>query len=543
MNLAMTPHHTKILFFISFIIFPLINFNLAHPLFILDPQNVFWLLSGGDKGASFLGWHIYRESPWMFPLGWSSYGMYPSGYSMAMTDSIPIVAIFLKLVSRILPESFQYFGIWYLINLYLVFIFSYRIAIKLLGSKLPSLMTAILASLMPAMYFRAGHVALSSFFIIFAALYLALNKPDKKNLISFVALNCIAIMIHPYFYLTTMIITVFYLCYWFDFSKPILAIQRSIATVGASLVTGYGIYYLLGIYRYIPNGSGFGQFSMNLNALINPLDSSRIFDGFKTMQNQAEGFQYLGAGWLLLIAVSLAIWIKKKELPQRNAKNIVVICYLMMIALLALSHKIYLGDELFVHFHFLDFMMDYLNIFRASGRFFWPGALLIFFLTIYGLRKLNPRYLTLLLFSCILLQYSDIKFREIHKINYQAAAQSKPKVLEMAEKLNSILTSAPKLPTFITLSEKNSKNLMPTFYVSTYVFTNHNLPVNRMRVARIKYDNRFYISSLDETLEKGGWYYSIEEECKNYEKEYMIEYFYDDYQLVKRCFITEKLNS
>jgi hypothetical protein len=80
----------------------------------LDPTRLDWIFIGGlDTSMQFVGWHMFRyDDSW--PPATPPYG-YPVGTSVALTDSIPIVALFFKVLSPLLPPDFQYLGLWLLL--------------------------------------------------------------------------------------------------------------------------------------------------------------------------------------------------------------------------------------------------------------------------------------------------------------------------------------------------------------------------------------------------------------------------------------------
>jgi len=81
----------------------------------LDPQNLSWIFGRFDPPQHYLGWSFYRNSPWSLPIGSNpNYGI-DIGSSVVYSDSVPIMAIFFKLLSPFLGSPFQYFGIWLLI--------------------------------------------------------------------------------------------------------------------------------------------------------------------------------------------------------------------------------------------------------------------------------------------------------------------------------------------------------------------------------------------------------------------------------------------
>ena len=82
---------------------------------IISPINISWLeFKKGDQATYYYGWLSYRNSPWTFPVGLNpNYGLELSS-SIVFSDSIPLLAIFFKSISYILPKNFQYFGAWIL---------------------------------------------------------------------------------------------------------------------------------------------------------------------------------------------------------------------------------------------------------------------------------------------------------------------------------------------------------------------------------------------------------------------------------------------
>ncbi len=87
-------------------------FIICYGFAVLDVTNDGWLLKGGDLMQHYVGWKAYRQSPWQFPIGMTEGLIYPDETCVIYTDSIPLFAIFFKLLSPLLPETFQYFGLW-----------------------------------------------------------------------------------------------------------------------------------------------------------------------------------------------------------------------------------------------------------------------------------------------------------------------------------------------------------------------------------------------------------------------------------------------
>ena len=79
---------------------------------ILNPTYDDWLMSGEDLTQHYLGWVFFRKSGFNFPFGLTEGLLYPDKISVIFTDSIPLFAFIFKLLSPLLPETFQYFGLW-----------------------------------------------------------------------------------------------------------------------------------------------------------------------------------------------------------------------------------------------------------------------------------------------------------------------------------------------------------------------------------------------------------------------------------------------
>ena len=74
----------------------------------LDVKNINWLMALHDGSIHYTGWLFYRIDEWTFPLGLSN----NLGGAISFTDSIPLIAILLKIFDTLLPDNFQYFGVF-----------------------------------------------------------------------------------------------------------------------------------------------------------------------------------------------------------------------------------------------------------------------------------------------------------------------------------------------------------------------------------------------------------------------------------------------
>ena len=98
--------------FVSGMLLGALCFLVIYGFRVLNPVYDDWLMSGGDLTQHYLGWRFFRESEWLFPIGLMNTIAWPNEVAVIFTDSIPGMAVICKLLSPILPETFQYFGLW-----------------------------------------------------------------------------------------------------------------------------------------------------------------------------------------------------------------------------------------------------------------------------------------------------------------------------------------------------------------------------------------------------------------------------------------------
>ena len=148
---------------------------------VIDPQNVKWMK--GDPAQSYLGWAFFRmEKDWTLPLGYASKLNFPDGTPIAFTDSMPIVAVAMKAISKRLPSTFQYLGLIAFANYLLQAFFGYKIGFAILKDRLLAALAGAFFTLAPPFVLRTGfHFSLSSQWLILATLWLYLRFDRTRH--------------------------------------------------------------------------------------------------------------------------------------------------------------------------------------------------------------------------------------------------------------------------------------------------------------------------------------------------------------------------
>lgn len=386
---------------------------------ILNPTYVDWLMSGGDLSQHYLGWVAYRKSKWYFPIGMLNTLAYPYKTSIIFTDSIPIVAFIFKILSPILPNKFQYFGLWGISCFVLQGICAARIIRYKTNSKLITILASSLFLFSPIMIYRLYyHTALAGQWIILYALDIIINpeKYKNKNKLYFTVakIGILSASIHLYITLMTGIIIMGYIL--LDFLKD-KKIKRSFSILAIYLISIAFITWIFGGFSsgVSATSEGLGTFSFNLINFINPLGWSRIFKDYSIVSGrQYEGFAYLGAGVIMLIILAIYIFSLKcddfkKKFKEKNEQIISIVFILLVSILFAASPKITYGTVTIIEYWFPWIILKIWSIFRATGRIIWVAVYLIILIAIIVLLKEKRKRVVCCIFATILiLQIYDI---------------------------------------------------------------------------------------------------------------------------------------
>ncbi len=276
---------------------------------LLDPHYIDWLL-WGDPAANYFGWAFFRTDPWSFPLARvQSYG---EGFasSIVFTDSIPWIAIVLKVFRGMLGEPFQYFGLW----LGTAFVaqggVGFVLARKMGADRVAAALVTGLLLLSPPMLNRlTGHYALTAHWVLLLALGLCLFGRSERRFLWWIPL--IVLLVVTQFYLAVMAFALWVA----DLAKAWLAREFRdrrmlfvyfVTTLTAFLLTIWGA----GFFLAESAGTGadmVGFYRLNAVALINSDGySSRLLPKIPVGFGDYEGYAYLGLGLMAAALVAIA---------------------------------------------------------------------------------------------------------------------------------------------------------------------------------------------------------------------------------------------
>jgi hypothetical protein len=404
---------------------------------ILDGSYADWLMSGWDLSQHYLGWRMFRESAWHFPIGLMDNIVYPFKESIIYTDSIPLFAVFFKVLSPILPQNFQYFGLFGLVIYFLQGAVAALVIQKLCNNSFFSILGSVFFMFSSVMMQRIyGHTSLAAHFIILLCIYACITREGgrtlRENIILWGALFCLAVSIHLYF------VPVVFICMIVRCVKDFLErgrIRDIIIACAACLIILTAAMFVLGAFYSHADYSGalLGDASMNINALFNPqgfrVDGSEPFVTSRFLQPlplaaffQYEGYGYLGFGILLACfffsCLAFKNSLKIREVLRNTAyrRNVVLTAALFLFfTIFALSPVVtFNGKELFRYY--IPGVNSLWAIFRSTGRYVWVLMYIIMFVVLWAIKKQFGAKKGFLL-ACVFLafQYVDLKMYFYHK--------------------------------------------------------------------------------------------------------------------------------
>ncbi len=387
---------------------------------LIDPREIGWLMRL-DWQIHFVAWHLFRHEPWQWPPGRIVSEFYPVGTSIAYTDSVPLAALLLKPLARVLPDPFQYLGGWLLIcfalqgaaGAALVGCWTERTALRVAG--------AVLFVLSPVLLDRIGHVALASHFLLLSGFWLYFRRwsPGAAARIGgWALLVFLTACVQPYVWAMVVALSAAAAVRYAVADRAYRArdvVGHLAALVAASAVAAWAVgWFVISSPEELSVG-GLGYYSMNLLGLFASNGWAALAPTIPVFEGQTyEGFNYPGAGVLGLVAVAAVALALRR--PARGtiiaAAPLLVACGLM--ALASLSPKITFGQHVVANIALPQGVAVLYSAFRSTGRFFWPAGYL---LTAGAIATVAARFqfrtVLLMLIAAAAIQVYDLRSRYV----------------------------------------------------------------------------------------------------------------------------------
>ena len=381
----------------------------------LNPTNIAWIR--GDAAAGYLGWEFFRSSGWTWPPGLNyDYGL-SLGSSIVYSDSVPLLAVPLKLFGALLPATFQYFGLWILLCL----IAMAHAAWLLLGLRTKDILLRSLGTtffvISPVMLWRLHpvvlHISLAAQFLLVLCLWMVFKAKTNTHWLLWSTLAVMATAIHAYFLPAVFLALIADLADRYRAGEVrVPEIVRTLSTSGgATLLTAWFLGY--GAVDGSVASAGYGMFQITPFTLLDPDHDgygswSRVLPDIPDTVGRHEGFGYLGLGMLALAFVAVALTRRQRgSITGQVRRHLCFVAATVILTLFALTNVIVFGDRtltLPVPGTFLEFAQT----FRASARMFWlPYYAIVFAILGIVLKGLGKRVSLIVLCATLLVQVVD----------------------------------------------------------------------------------------------------------------------------------------
>lgn len=390
-------------------------FVLIYGPYVLDPFYDGWIFMTGERDLPqhYLGFCAYRSSPWQFPLGLVTTASYPHDMSVIYTDAIPLLAFIFKLLNPLLPEVFQYLGIYGMLSMALtggmggLIIYEHTRQVK----------TSILASLFYTLswvlvYRMFYHTSLTSHYLILLAFYIWIRLKDEtptlKCSIVYILLSGTVMLIHPYLWVMCGGIIAMSLIERLICDRDV---KHFLICGAAYCITGALCLYVFGAFTGGTGMSlGVGSYEANLNTFFNSMGYG-LLPGLPVALLQYEGFGYLGAGVLFMMISAFLLLLIRQIVPHMNLHRKVLLVTAVCFFLFSIIPEISLGEHVLLEFTPGRVGRTLIGMVRSNGRFIWPVCYMMVTATIVFILRhtaVRQRAGIVLLVICLALQIADM---------------------------------------------------------------------------------------------------------------------------------------
>jgi hypothetical protein len=351
------------------------------------PTRTAWLHSG-DAAAAQIAWNYFRHTPLMqwpptlipdYGTGWSTYFTGAGGNVL--------VGLPLKLFNFILPNNFQYIGLWMVVCFALQGYFAAKILALFISSRSLVVLLSTNFVIAPVFVYRIGlmsHPQLGAQWLLLCAVYFFLKR--DKNVWHWSLLVAVSHLIEIYMSAVILLVVFSFFVSKFISQSGFRDRVAQLKYVFFPFLTSGFVLWLLGFFAYPDGVKGDGFFRFGATTFIDPRtsdssSSSLIFNSAQDISNHTsnalvgESFMYLGTGTLLAVLLSAGFLFKYRW--RINHHHVILLLLGMLLFLVGLSRVVSVGPFEFSYW-WPSFFDNARQIFRAATRFGWLLYYLVF---------------------------------------------------------------------------------------------------------------------------------------------------------------------
>ena len=365
------------------------------------------LPQGGDLIQAISGFNQFLLSDWSYPLFVVSGFGYPAGTSIVYTDSLPWLALLVKLFASEDVRGHHILPILLIFNFCIQAIGCIYLCRSVrLGTTLPTAVLLIFCLTASWFWFRIpDHVALASqgFLLIGVGLAIRIHISFDNDVRAKSKILCLGglslLLLFNHFYLFFMLNTLFVAVLLRGFVKNVLE-RKFLFCIGVGYVVL--VVSLMELGGYFPSGilsaveaadtRIFGHHNANLSALFTY--NAGVFPTLGTLLGlthdgtggQSSGALYLGWGGILIVIVSLAMG--AREWVSVGLKYWEITLAIMGLWIYSLLDAVYFSEWLLVDLPVEGTLIGKsLGVLHANGRFGWLFGYSLIFLSVVIIQK------------------------------------------------------------------------------------------------------------------------------------------------------------
>lgn len=348
-----------------------------------DPTFIDWMIEGDWMGHLF-GWLFTRNGPWAIPLAQAPDLVAPSGSSAALTDAIPLLSVFGKLLSPFFGQRMQLFGLWMVTGVMGTGIAGVLVCRAWLKDTASLALAGCLFVMNPIVSTRYGHPPFFAFWmlsgLVGACLWPVTSLQSARRTAGVtLVLGFLACATNAYLAVMASLLVGASIARLAWVSRS-FKVPEAFGWLLAGPVTSVTALWLFGFIagaRSSPMGNlaieGFGQFSADTLTFVNPTMWSRFLPPIAMGGRQYEGFAYLGLGTIGLLLVRVGLLWKFRPTRSELATWLPLGLAMAVMALYSLSNHVTVAGLRIADFSgFYAKLGPWPSVFRSSGRFVWP---------------------------------------------------------------------------------------------------------------------------------------------------------------------------
>lgn len=352
---------------------------------VLDPTSVDWILNSlsPDPIQHYLGLELFRRSPVHLPYIGANYNaVYPFRTSVLFTDSLPLAALFFKLLGGILPMRFQYFGWWGLLCYALQGGLAQAVIARFGGVKPDqkaklwgSVAGAGVLVLFPALTMRTfAHEALAATWLVLLALYLWLRSDEimpttRRACLLWGGMGLLCAGIHLYYLPMVGLVLVGY------------AVRRALQKRGpAAVVLPVAAFCVTALAELVLLGAFAVNFAGYSNGYLSGADYLGLFVPWYAPGWEQNVYMGVGAVWAVVLAIFSMVCNARKAEKFFAAHHDWVAAGLVVLVLdliAAGGNAITVGGRTLFTVPIPQFLMDFWAMFSSCARLAWLAGMLL----------------------------------------------------------------------------------------------------------------------------------------------------------------------